>query len=120
MDLGAPISDLVLRDGTAVYGPDRVELGRVEHVLATPGEDIFDGILIDCFVRPGGWRFAEAEQVEEIFERGVVLAVGAEALRQPTENPAAMSSGPDDGDESLRDELERKLKRAWNYISGDY
>ncbi len=120
MDLGAPISYLVLRDGTPVYGPDESELGQVEHVLAAVDEDIFDGLVIDCVTGPGGFRFADADQVERICERGVVLSVGPEGLHEPTENAATMSTSPDDAGETVGKELERKLKRAWDYISGNY
>ena len=120
MDLGAPISYLVLRDGAPVYAPERSEIGKVEHVLAAADEDIFDGILIDAEAGPGGWRFADASQVDEIYENGVVLSVGPEVLREPAENPAALSSGPEETEDGLGEELERKLKRAWDYISGNY
>lgn len=101
-----------------MFGPDEAPLGRVEHVLAAPEEDIFDGLLIRG--APGGWRFADATCVVEIHERGVLLSVGAEALHEPSENPAALASTPEDTDEGLAEELERKLRRAWDYISGNY
>lgn len=117
-DLGAPSSYLTLASGAAVYSCDGDELGRVEHVLAAPEEDIFDGIVLDTSVLPGGHRFCDADQVEEIFERGVLLKLdrgSAEALPVPTENPAAMEENPADEPDS---ELESKLKRAWELISG--
>ena len=67
MDLGAPSSYLVLQKGTPVYGPGEEEIGHVENVLATPEEDIFDGIVVDSASGPGGWHFADADQVDEIF-----------------------------------------------------
>jgi hypothetical protein len=118
MDLGAPISYLVLDKGTPVYDPGGTEVGKVEHVLAAPDEDIFDGLVIDTRPGPGGWRFADAEQVDELHERGVRLRVGLGELHEPSENPAALSTGPDD--EAKRGGLEDRLKRAWDYISGNY
>ena len=41
----------------------------------------------------------------------------AEHLPEPSANPATMSATPDDTAEG---ELERKLRRAWDYISGNY
>jgi hypothetical protein len=120
MDLGAPISYLVLDKGTPVYAADESEVGRVEHVLAAPEEDIFDGILVDTAPGPGGWRFADAEQVAGLYERGVTLRVGASDLHEPSENPAAMGVDPAEEEEGAGQALEDKLKRAWDYISGNY
>ena len=67
----------------AVYSSDGKELGKVEHVLDVPEDDIFDGFVIDTSVLPGGHRFVDAPEVEEIFERGVVLKIDAAAAEQP-------------------------------------
>lgn len=118
MDLGAPSSYLALQPGAPVYSSDEQELGRVEHVLADPEVDIFDGIVIDRSRLPGGHRFVDAPEVEEIYERGVVLKVDAAAARDlpvPEANPATMSADPADASEG---ELERKLRHAWQRISG--
>jgi hypothetical protein len=40
-----------------------------------------------------------------------------ERLQRPDANPATMSASPDDTTEG---ELERKLRRAWDLISGNY
>jgi hypothetical protein len=117
-DLGAPSSYLALQSGAGVYGSDGESLGEVEHVLADPDADIFDGLVIDRSVLPGGHRFVDAEQVEEVYERGVVLKLDrseAESLPQPSENPAAMDVDPGEGVEGP---LESKLRRAWELISG--
>jgi PRC-barrel domain len=115
-DIGAPGSYMTLAAGTPVYSSDGERLGEVEHVLAEPDKDIFDGIVFDA----GGHRFVDAPEVERIHERGVVLALdaaGAERLPEPSENPATMSASPDDTAEG---DLERKLRRAWDLISGRY
>jgi uncharacterized protein YrrD len=117
-ELGAPSSYLTLEAGVPVYSCDGRELGRVEHVLAAPAQDIFDGIVVDRSVLPGGHRFADADLVEEIFERGVLLkidAAAAESLPEPSENPAAMRADPAAGGEGAAEE---KLRRAWDLISG--
>jgi hypothetical protein len=116
-DLGAPGSYLTLAEGVAVYSRDAMRLGAVEHVLAEPGKDIFDGIV---FERSGGHRFVDAPEVDRIHEHGVVLALDAaeaERLPEPSANPATMSAQPDD---TVEGELERKLRRAWDLISGRY
>ena len=120
MDLGAPASYLTLEPGLPVYSSDGERLGKVEHVLAEPEKDIFDGIVFDASPLPGGHRFVDAPEVDRVHERGVVLALdaaAAAALPEPGPNPAAMSASPDDAAES---ELERKLRRAWDLISGNY
>ena len=120
MDLGAPASYLTLSRGLPVYSSDGQRIGEVEHVLAEPEKDIFDGIVFDASPLPGGHRFVDAPEVEEIFERGVLLkldAAAAEGLHQPSPNPATMEATPDDVTES---ELERKLRRAWDLLSGNY
>ena len=96
-------------------------MGKVEHVLAAPDADIFDGIVLDTSVLPGGHRFVDADQVEEIFERGVLLKIDqaeAESLPEPSENPATMEVSADDVAEGGEDRLKRKLRRAWDLISG--
>jgi hypothetical protein len=118
MDLGEPSSYLVLEEKVMVYSSDGEELGKVEHVLAAPDLDLFDGIVLDTSVLPGGHRFVDASQVDEIYERGVVLrvdAAGAQSLPEPTPSPADLEVGPED---MVKDDLSDKLHRAWDRISG--
>jgi len=71
-DLGPPASYLTLEPGTRAYYSDGEELGRVERVLYEADADIFEGID----VAPGllaRSRFVAADEVDEIYERGVVL-----------------------------------------------
>jgi hypothetical protein len=120
MDLGAPASYLTLTEGTPVFSSDGERIGVVEHVLADANVDVFDGLVIDCRLGPGGHRFVDAPQVAEIYERGVELTLDArdaERLYEPSENPAAMSATPDD---VTPDDLGDKLRRAWRVISGNY
>src|SRR6266550_8319726 len=121
-DLGEPSSYLALEEGAEVYSSDGEGVGKVEHVLAVPEDDIFDGIVLDTSVLPGGHRFVDAEQVEEIFDRGVLLKIdrkAAENLPEPTANPAAMEITADDLAEGDEGKLKRKLHRAWEMISGE-
>jgi uncharacterized protein YrrD len=120
MDLGNPVSYLVLAEGADVMSSDGHKVGSVEHVLAVPEADVFDGLIVDMSGGPGGHRFADADQVEAIYERGVVLTVdrnAAEKLPEPSENPATMAADPDD---VTPDGLSDKLKRAWDHLSGKY
>jgi hypothetical protein len=116
-DLGPPSSYLVLREGTPVYAGGGERIGTVEHVLAVPDEDIFDGLVLDT---PAGPRFADSPLVDEIFERGVVLTIdraAAERLPEPSANAAALEANADD---TVPDRLHDKLRRAWDLVSGRY
>jgi uncharacterized protein YrrD len=120
-DLGEPSSYLELGKGAEVYSCDGEKVGEVEHVLAEPEQDIFDGIVLDTSILPGGHRFVDADQVEEIFERGILLKLTreeAEKAPEPSANPAAMEVTPADVAEEDEDALKRKLRRAWDLISG--
>jgi hypothetical protein len=86
-------------------------------VLADEREDIFDGIVIEA---SGGHRFVDAPEVEEFFERAVVLRIpasGVAALHEPSANPAVMRHG---GEEDSEGHLAHKLRRAWDMVSGRY
>ncbi len=120
MDLGEPASYLTLKPGTPVYSADAEAIGEVTHVLADQGEDVFDGIVIGEHVFGEGHRFADAADVQEIFEHGVVLKLdraACEQLQKPTANPAVMH---DDPAESNSEFSHAKLRRAWDLISGNY
>lgn len=117
-DLGSPSSYLALEEGTPILTSDGESIGRVEHVLAAPEQDIFDGIVLDTSVLEGGHRFVDAPEVEEIYERGVVLKISFEEARElprPEANPATMSVHPDD---TAPDDLADKLRRAWDKLAG--
>ena len=120
-DLGEPASYLTLGKGARVIASDGEDVGAVEHVLADEDVGVFDGIVFDTQLGPGGWRFADAEQVADVYVRGVVLTVDSEAakgLPEPSENPSALTShGEEDAPPG---ELERKLRQAWDRISGNY
>jgi uncharacterized protein YrrD len=116
-DRGAPMSYLTLEPGAPVVTADGAEIGTVAHVLADPDADIFDGLVISS---GGGHRFVDAAHVGRVAAGGVTLtidAVAAERLPEPSENPAEMHADPDDTAES---DLARKLRRAWDLVSGNY
>ncbi len=81
-DLGAPSSYLALETGTPVYSSDGEALGTVEEVRADEQKDIFDGLVVGHGMLRGASSFATADQVEQIYERGVVLNIDAEAAER--------------------------------------
>jgi hypothetical protein len=119
---GEPTSYLALAEGTKVLSADGEPVGEIAHVLADVENDIFDGIVIDA--SGGGHVFADASQVGEIRTEAVTLKldIGAcKSLPQPSANPAAMEATPDDAaKEGAGEELQDKLRRAWDRISGNY
>jgi hypothetical protein len=118
VDHGEPISYLALQNGTDVFSADGERVGVVEHVLGDEETDIFDGIVIDTKLGPGGIRFVDAPEVAEIRERGVALtlsAADAQRLPEPARNPAVMEHH---GVEDAETPLAHKLHRAWEIVSG--
>jgi uncharacterized protein YrrD len=118
MGSGEPGSYLTLEAGTDVVSSDGQRIGTVEHVLRDEATDIFDGLVIDTRLGPGGLHFVDAPEVAEIGPDRVVLAISAaeaERLPEPSPNPAVMEHH---GVEDSESTLEHKLHRAWEIISG--
>jgi uncharacterized protein YrrD len=119
VDVGQPISYQVLEKGTPVYSADGEKIGAVGHVLAVEDEDVFDGIVIE-HVGSAGHRFADADEIGQIGEHGVILKLDRDECRtlpEPSANPAVMR---DDPAESRSEARRDKLRRAWDYVSGNY
>jgi uncharacterized protein YrrD len=108
-DLGPPIAFSVLEEGTPVYDRGGKRIGVVEEVLSD--RDIFEGLIIHTHPLPGRHRFADVDQIAELHERGVLLSVGRDELREPSD------SRPETG-ETLEGPVERRLRRAWDWIRG--
>jgi uncharacterized protein YrrD len=116
-DLGEPISYKVLERRTPVFSSDGDEIGSVDHVLADEQTDVFDGIVIR---RGASHAVVDADQVDTIHERGVTLNVStaeSEQFPTPGENPAVIRGNPAEDRESG---VARKLRRAWDWVSGNY
>ncbi len=102
-DIGAPQSYLVLKDGTSVYDRAGDHVGDVEHVLADDAEDIFHGLVIKT---GDGHRFAGSDQVDGLFEHGVIVAEPADRLAVPSaDGPAEAAENHTTG-----------LRRAWDRL----
>ena len=102
-DLGAPVSYLVLAEGTAVYDRAGDPVGKVDHVLSDDGHDVFHGLLIKT---ADGHRFAGGDQVDGLFEHGVIVAEPAGRLATPAADaPAGLAENRATG-----------LQRAWAWL----
>jgi hypothetical protein len=116
-DLGQPSSYLAARRGVPVYSSDDKEIGKLEKVLSAPNIDMFDGIIVDTVLGPGGHRFVDAPEVDGIYENGVTLKIDAAAaaeLPKPGANPGAITASAADfagGKRSV-------LGRFWDRLSG--
>jgi hypothetical protein len=101
-DLGAPVSYLVLADGTPVFDTSGDRAGEVEHVLADDHSDVFHGLIVKT---TAGHRFASAAVIDGLFEHGVIISVAAGQLPEPSSDPSAAAAD----DEGI-------LKKAWDWL----
>jgi hypothetical protein len=114
-DLGRPVAYLVLAEGTPVYEPGGERIGVVDHVLADELEDIFHGIVVHTHPLPGRHLYADADQIAGLYERGVVLAVGRDALHEPKEPERPRVRA--DGTVVAESPLEARLRRVWDWFT---
>jgi uncharacterized protein YrrD len=114
-DLGPPIAYTVLEEGIPVYDRDGERIGVVEHVLADMQLDIFEGVIVHTLPLPGRHVFADIEQIAALHERGVVLSAGRDELHEP---PSGSGSRATDGGSGQENQLEARLRRAWDWLSG--
>jgi uncharacterized protein YrrD len=114
-DLGPPIAYTVLEEGTPVYDRHGERIGVVDRVLADMQLDIFEGVIVHTLPLPGRHVFADVEQIGELHERGVLLAVERDELHEPPDEPNAKKR--DSGDR-VQNPLEARLRRAWDWLRG--
>jgi len=82
-----------------VYDRSGDQVGTVEHVLADEPEDIFHGLVIDT---RRGHRFARSDVVDGIYEHGVIVAVPAAELPEPSVDAVARAADDKPLAEGLR------------------
>jgi hypothetical protein len=115
---GDRVSWRALGPGADVVSADRRRVGAVRQVLAAPELDIFEGVVIDTRVGPGGLRYVDASQIAAIHGGVIVLTVSAPdvgRLPSPAPAPGALAQH---GADPMPSGLERKLARAWELFSG--
>ena len=113
-DLGPPIAYTLVEEGTPVYDPGGERIGVVDDVLADFTMDIFEGVIVHTMPLPGTHRYADVGQIAELHERGVLLSVARDQLRDPPDR----SDRDDEGDAKLENPVESGLRRAWDWITG--
>jgi hypothetical protein len=85
----------------------------VEHVLADLDLDLFHGLIIHTKPFPGRHLYADADQIAELHEGGVALAVEKGDLQEPS---VASARPPTENRQETP--LEARVRRAWDWISG--
>ncbi len=113
-ELGRPVAYLALREGIPVYGRAGERIGVVDHVVADEPTDIFEGLIVHTLPLPGRHLFADADQIAEMRERGVLLAVDGDDLHDLSHKPSRHVNRGD----SVESPLEARLRRAWDWITG--
>jgi hypothetical protein len=108
-DLGSLVAHTAIADGTPVYDHQGKRIGVVEHVMEVGG--IFEGVIVHTHPLPGRHLYADADQIAEIHERGVVLSVMRRELHAPetaSRRRAGVGEAP----------LEARVRRAWDWLTG--
>lgn len=70
-----PVSWRALPVGADVISSDGARVGAVQETLADQPSNIFEGVVIDIRLGPGGLRFVDSSQIAAIYEDRVVLTV---------------------------------------------
>lgn len=114
-DLGPPVSHLALRDGVTVFDRDGQKVGVVDRVMTDQATGIFEGLIIHTRPVLGGRHlFAAHDQIGELREHGVRLAVGRTELHELGERAGRRwrdDAGPEPPIEAL-------LRKAWDWLTG--
>jgi hypothetical protein len=76
IDEGHAIHYTAVQRGTAVYASDEVKVGKVDEVVDNYREHILDGIVIET--PDGELRFVDGPEVQQTFERAVILNIPAQ------------------------------------------
>jgi sporulation protein YlmC with PRC-barrel domain len=108
VDDGAAIHYTAVTRGTPVYAADGTEVGTVHQVVDNYREHILDGIVLRA--GDGTLRFVDAPEVGRTAERGVTLAISAEAVESlPPPERGVGSFSPN----VRRGRLSRLFGRSW-------
>ena len=107
-DLGDSVAYTAIADGTPIYDYQGRRIGVVEHVMEVEG--IFEGVIVHTHPLPGRHLYADADQIAEIHEHGVVLSVTERELHVPKRESRRGRAG--------EIPLEARLRRAWDSLTG--
>jgi uncharacterized protein YrrD len=114
-DLGPPIAYTVLEEGMPVFDRNGKRIGVVERVMGDMQLDIFEGVILHTRPLPGRHLYADMNQIAELHERGVVLAVARDELHEPPDE--AKRKQREDSPDAPESPLEARLRRAWDWLT---
>jgi hypothetical protein len=115
-ELGQPVAYLALQEGTPVYDRTGERVGVLEHVVVDEPTDIFEGLIVHTLPLPGRHLFADADQIAALHERGVLLSVHRDELHDPSQKSTRQPNP--DNPTPVESPLQARLRRAWDWISG--
>ena len=113
-DLGNQIAWLALDEGAPVYDVHGERIGVVEGIVGDSPAGIFDGVIVHPRPLPGHHRFADLDQIEGLYEGGVLLTVTRDDLHVSPDEEARRRHA------RARHEspLEARLRRARDWLAG--
>ena len=97
-----------------MYDVGRERIGVVDEVVADEQAEIFEGLIVHTLPLPGRHLVADAEQIAELHERGVLLSVERSALRRAGRDAERRER---DADDRLESPVQATLRRVWDRIS---
>jgi uncharacterized protein YrrD len=112
-NLGAKIAFTAVREGTPVYDAGGARVGVVDEVIADTTVGIFKGIIIHTAPLPGRHLVADADQIDALHERGVLLCVERSALRAQRRDAATAA----DAESALEPPIHAAIRRGWDRIT---
>jgi hypothetical protein len=113
VELGKRIAFTALAEGTPVFDPEGRRIGVVDEVLVEHG-GIFEGVIVHTVPLPGHHLRAMPDQIAEVRQRGVLLAVGRDVLRDERDWRHRDAGGPP----SPEPALERFARRVLDRLGG--
>ena len=81
------VSWRTLGPGAAVVAADGVRVGAVQEVVADEELDVFDGVVVDLRLGPGGLRYVESGAIAMIFDHRLVLRVPSARVQELPARP---------------------------------
>ena len=81
------VSWRTLGPGADVVAADGARVGAVREVIADEELDIFDGVVVDLRLGPGGLRYVEAGAIAMIFDHRLVLRVPSARVQELPARP---------------------------------
>ena len=76
--------------GADVVAADGARVGAVQELVADDAADIFDGVVVDLRLGPGGLHYVEAAGIAMIFDHRIVLQVPSARVQDLRRSPVVV------------------------------